>query len=67
MAEFPGFEAHPVRLPDTSEITPHADARDRLRGAEILFRSEVQGPESVAFNPLGRGPYTDVADGRVLF
>ncbi|KAF3323503.1 strictosidine synthase 3-like protein [Carex littledalei] len=29
--------------------------------------NQVQGPESVAFDPLGRGPYTGVADGRVLF
>ncbi|KAL5219203.1 hypothetical protein ABZP36_019887 [Zizania latifolia] len=67
MVDFPGFEAYIVDLPDPSEIPPHADARDRLRGAEIMFRGEVQGPESVAFDTLGRGPYTGVADGRVLF
>ncbi|XXG82525.1 hypothetical protein AAC387_Pa10g0453 [Persea americana] len=26
-----------------------------------------KGPESMAFVPLGRGPYTGVADGRILF
>jgi len=27
----------------------------------------VQGPESIAFDPLGRGPYTGLADGRIVF
>ncbi|KAF9592605.1 hypothetical protein IFM89_016253 [Coptis chinensis] len=27
----------------------------------------IQGPESLVFDPLGKGPYTGVADGRVLF
>uniref|UniRef100_A0A0D9VZ23 Strictosidine synthase conserved region domain-containing protein n=1 Tax=Leersia perrieri TaxID=77586 RepID=A0A0D9VZ23_9ORYZ len=67
MADFPNFEAHPVDLPSPSEIPPHTDANDRLRFAEILHRGEIQGPESVAFDPRGRGPYTGVADGRVLF
>ncbi|KAL5218768.1 hypothetical protein ABZP36_019452 [Zizania latifolia] len=67
MVEFPGFVAHLVELPDAAEMPPHADTRERLRGAEIRFRGEVQGPESVAFDRLGRGPYTGVADGRVLF
>uniref|UniRef100_A0A0D3FP52 Strictosidine synthase conserved region domain-containing protein n=1 Tax=Oryza barthii TaxID=65489 RepID=A0A0D3FP52_9ORYZ len=66
MVDFPGFVPHVVELPDASEMPPHADTRERLRGAEIRFRGEVQGPESVAFDPLGRGPYTGVADGRVV-
>jgi hypothetical protein len=67
MVDFPGFEAHFVELPDPAEMPPHADERERLRGAEVRFRGEVQGPESVAFDPQGRGPYTGVADGRVVF
>ncbi|KAE8784915.1 protein STRICTOSIDINE SYNTHASE-LIKE 3-like [Hordeum vulgare] len=66
MVDFPGFEAHPVDLPNAAEMPLHADAGERLRGAEIRFRGEVRGPESVAFDPRGRGPYTGVADGRVL-
>jgi sugar lactone lactonase YvrE len=46
---------------DPSEMPPHADARECLRGVEVL------GSESVAFDPRGRGPYTGVADGRVVF
>ena len=41
MVDFPGFEAHPVELPDAAEMPPHADAGERLRGAEIRFRGEV--------------------------
>ena len=67
MVDFPGFEAHFVDLPEPAEMPQHADARERLRGAEVRFRGEVQGPESVAFDPRGRGPYTGVADGRVVF
>lgn len=66
MVDFPGFEAHVVELPDAADMPAHADSAERLRGAEIRFRGEVQGPESVAFDPRGRGPYTGVADGRVL-
>lgn len=67
MVDFPGFEAHYVDLPSADEMPSHADAAERLRGAEVRFRGEVQGPESVAFDPQGRGPYTGIADGRVVF
>lgn len=53
-------------FPDAAEMHPHADAGERLHDAEIRFRGEMQGPESVAFDPCGRVPYTGVADGRVL-
>jgi hypothetical protein len=38
MVDFPGFEAHLVDLPDPSEMSPHADARERLCGAEARRR-----------------------------
>ncbi|KAI4996060.1 hypothetical protein ZWY2020_041158 [Hordeum vulgare] len=66
MLDFPGFEAHPVDLPAAAEMPQHANEGERLRGAEIRFRGEVQGPESVAFDVRGRGSYTGVADGRLL-
>ncbi|KAE8691032.1 Protein STRICTOSIDINE SYNTHASE-LIKE 3 [Hibiscus syriacus] len=34
---------------------------------KVKFINEVQGPESIAFDPLGRVPYTGVADGRIVF
>ncbi|KAI5014542.1 hypothetical protein ZWY2020_055932 [Hordeum vulgare] len=43
----------------------HADAGERLRGAEIRFRGEVQGPESVAdvkaLEKIGALPYVPAA------
>ena len=49
-----GFESHLVDLPNPTEMPTHADERERLRGAEVRFHGEVQGPESVAFDPQGR-------------
>eukprot|EP00271_Cylindrocystis_brebissonii_P015761 TRINITY_DN38764_c0_g1_i1.p1 TRINITY_DN38764_c0_g1~~TRINITY_DN38764_c0_g1_i1.p1 ORF type:complete len:446 (-),score=54.93 TRINITY_DN38764_c0_g1_i1:668-2005(-) len=43
-----------------------ADAVNKLADAELRFRNEIFGPESIAFDPLGGGPYTGIADGRVV-
>ncbi|RWR80341.1 protein STRICTOSIDINE SYNTHASE-LIKE 3 [Cinnamomum micranthum f. kanehirae] len=67
ISDFPDFEAFKVDLAPWSEIPAHRDAENRLQKSEIRFLNQVQGPESVAFDPLGRGPYTGVADGRILF
>lgn len=67
MAKFPGFETYPWELPLWSEVPRVRDVGDRLRGAEVRFRNQVKGPESIAFDPQGRGPYTGVDDGRVVF
>ena len=67
IAGFPDFEVHKVELPDWSAIPTNRDDENLLQKSEIKFLNQVQGPESVAFDPLGRGPYTGVADGRILF
>lgn len=67
MVEFPGFETYAAELPPLAEIPTARDAEDLLQRAEVRFLNQVQGPESVAFDPQGRGPYTGVADGRVRF
>ncbi|KAI0498896.1 hypothetical protein KFK09_019794 [Dendrobium nobile] len=67
MAKFPGFEVYHVELPPWSELPAARDAENRLQKAELRFVNQVQGPESITFDPLGRGPYTGVADGRILF
>ncbi|KAK9029336.1 hypothetical protein V6N11_026455 [Hibiscus sabdariffa] len=67
ISDFPDFETHKVDLPPW-ELVPMASDKDNLlQKSEIKFLNQVQGPESMAFDPLGRGPYTGVADGRVLF
>ncbi|KAK9125010.1 hypothetical protein Scep_013856 [Stephania cephalantha] len=67
IADSPDFAAHRVALPPWSDVPVERDDRNLLQRSEIKFLNEVQGPESLVFDPLGRGPYTGVADGRVLF
>lgn len=67
ISEFPEFEAFKVEMPAWSEIPVERDPENLLQKAEIKFLNQVQGPESMAFDPTGRGPYTGVADGRVMF
>lgn len=65
MAEFPGFETYGV---DSSSEMPKArDTQNLLQKAEVRFLNQLQGPESIAFDPQGRGPYTGIADGRIVF
>ncbi|GAB2285626.1 cohesin loading factor Ssl3 [Dionaea muscipula] len=64
---FPDFVAHRVDVPDWDLVPDAKDPENLLQNSEIKFLNQVQGPESVAFDPLGRGPYAGVADGRVLF
>lgn len=67
VANFPDFEAYRVDMPPWSDVPTEKDAENLLQRSEIKFLNQIQGPESVAFDPAGRGPYTGVADGRVLF
>ncbi|KAF3437584.1 hypothetical protein FNV43_RR20340 [Rhamnella rubrinervis] len=67
ISDFPDFETYRIELPDWSLVPADRDHENMLQKSEIKFLNQVQGPESIAFDPLGRGPYTGVADGRVLF
>ncbi|KAK1309811.1 hypothetical protein QJS10_CPA08g00003 [Acorus calamus] len=67
MSAFPDFEAHKVDLVPWSEVPVVEDPEDLLQRSEIRWAGQIQGPESVVFDPLGRGPYTGLADGRVVF
>ncbi|XP_071736252.1 protein STRICTOSIDINE SYNTHASE-LIKE 3-like [Rutidosis leptorrhynchoides] len=67
IAEFPDFESVIVEMPNWSDIPKDRDTENLLQKSEIKFMNEIQGPESLAFDPLGRGPYTGVADGRIMF
>ncbi|XP_059659686.1 protein STRICTOSIDINE SYNTHASE-LIKE 3-like [Cornus florida] len=64
---FPDFEAYQVDMPAWSEVPVEKDTQNLLQKSEIRFLNQVQGPESMAFDPQGRGPYSGVADGRILF
>lgn len=39
---------------------------DQLHTSVIVPTAGAVGPESIAFDPNGEGPYTGVADGRIL-
>ncbi|KAJ4971440.1 hypothetical protein NE237_004539 [Protea cynaroides] len=67
LSDFPDFEAYKVDLDPLSQLPTDKDTENLLQRSEIKFLNQVQGPESMAFDPLGRGPYTGVADGRVIF
>lgn len=62
-----GFQPHYIpSLPaDTFKSFPW-DAHNKLRNAEIKWQGELQGPESLAFDSQGRGPYAGVMDGRIV-
>ncbi|KAF7119494.1 hypothetical protein RHSIM_Rhsim13G0198200 [Rhododendron simsii] len=67
ISDFPDFKAYKIDMPPWSEVPTEKDADNLLQKSEIKFLNQVQGPESMAFDPMGRGPYSGVADGRVLF
>nr|WRW51050.1 strictosidine synthase [Uncaria rhynchophylla] len=45
---------------------PIRGSQDLLHTAETINLTGAVGPESLAFDPSGKGPYTGVADGRIL-
>lgn len=67
ISEFPDFESVKVEMPAWSDIPLHRDHQNLLQNSQIKFLNQIQGPESIAFDPSGRGPYTGVADGRIIF
>lgn len=42
------------------------DLENKLQRSEVLLTPDFLGPESLAFDAHGRGPYTGVADGRIM-
>eukprot|EP01018_Ginkgo_biloba_P022902 Gb_38579 [translate_table: standard] len=66
IADFPNFKAHFVDYPYWSHLSLPTDPNNSLQKADINFLSEVSGPESLAFDPHNRGPYTGAADGRIM-
>ncbi|KAH0921035.1 hypothetical protein HID58_021053 [Brassica napus] len=67
ISKYPDFQTHKIDMPPLASLPKERDHENLLQNSEIRFVNEVQGPESIAFDPLGRGPYTGVADGRILF
>ncbi|KAI3778925.1 hypothetical protein L2E82_08314 [Cichorium intybus] len=66
IADFPDFDSVKVEMPQWFEVPTDKDTQNLLQKSEIKFLNQIQGPESVAFDLQGRGPYTRIADGRVV-
>lgn len=70
MSPVGGHDFRPVR----NDIAPYDqvmeswpdDNLSRLGLGNLEFVDEVYGPESLEFDPLGNGPYSGLADGRVV-
>ncbi|KAM7276462.1 hypothetical protein ACFE04_018328 [Oxalis oulophora] len=65
--DFPHFVSSKVNMPLWSSVPTMRDPLNLLQNSEIKFLNQIQGPESLAFDPQGRGPYTGIADGRIVF
>ncbi|XP_027113315.2 protein STRICTOSIDINE SYNTHASE-LIKE 13 [Coffea arabica] len=65
-----GIDFRPVK----NDVAPYKqvleswprDNRSRLGEGNLEFVDEIFGPESLEFDILGRGPYTGLADGRIV-
>ncbi|GJW30761.1 strictosidine synthase-like 13 [Tanacetum coccineum] len=70
MSPVGGHDFRPVR----NDIAPYDqvmeswpdDNLSRLGLGNLEFVDQVYGPESLEFDPLGNGPYTGLADGRIV-
>ncbi|CAI5950319.1 unnamed protein product [Closterium sp. NIES-64] len=58
-------DVSPVPLPPRA-VPAASDPSNRLASAEIKYLHEGIGPESLAVDTSGRGPYSGLADGRVV-
>lgn len=67
IANFPNYEVKKVQMPPWSELPTDRDQHNLLQNSHIRFLNQIQGPESIAFDNLGGGPYTGLADGTILF
>lgn len=62
----PSFTAKRVAQPLPSQVVFPRDANSRLQRATKRAMQGSMGPESLAFDAQENGPYTGVADGRIL-
>ncbi|GLJ49801.1 hypothetical protein SUGI_1057660 [Cryptomeria japonica] len=67
LSQHPNISFKPIQLHPLSSQPRVTDAKNRLKNAEIAAVVDgAVGPESLAFDNDGRGPYTGVSDGRIL-
>ncbi|GLJ36807.1 hypothetical protein SUGI_0742470 [Cryptomeria japonica] len=67
IAHFPEFQTHFVEDVPWSMLSSFmVDKKSRLQEADVETLKGVWGPESIAFDPQNRGPYTGIADGTIV-
>ncbi|CAI5512682.1 unnamed protein product [Closterium sp. Naga37s-1] len=59
------FKAARVNLPP-AKLFPRTDKKNRLARATKRYEGEMTGPESIAWDPNGKGPYVSFSDGRIM-
>ncbi|CAI5513167.1 unnamed protein product [Closterium sp. Naga37s-1] len=59
------FKAARVNLPP-AKLFPRTDKKNRLARATKRYEGEMAGPESIAWDPNGKGPYVSFSDGRIM-
>lgn len=61
------FTPHYIAAPPAGKFKDFPrDTQNKLRNGEVMWQGQMLGPESLAFDSQGRGPYTGVSDGRIL-
>lgn len=61
------FQAQYVAPPPYNPLSGISrDVESKLQAAEILGQGEIFGPESLAFDAQGNGPFTGLSDGRIV-
>ncbi|CAI5479515.1 unnamed protein product [Closterium sp. Yama58-4] len=59
------FKAVRENLPP-AKLFPRTDRKNRLAKATKRYEGEMTGPESIAWDPNGKGPYVSFSDGRIM-
>jgi hypothetical protein len=66
-SNFPDFDAQYISPPAYNPLLNFSrDTHNKLQATDVKWKGEFVGPESIAFDPQGRGPYTGVSDGRII-
>jgi hypothetical protein len=61
------FHAQYVAPPAHNVLaTVTRDTKSKLQASEIIGKGALFGPESLAFDAQGKGPYTGLSDGRIV-
>ena len=60
------FQTPFLKLNQVFEPPQIPGTHDYLHSATVIPVTGASGPESLVFDPNGEGPYTGVADGRIL-